>query len=78
MTKVDDVIYTHFRQILPETSVDKIDVDEMKSDKGKKVWREFCEVYKEMVEDYNFASLLRIDSSKGYSEENTTLGLISV
>ena len=31
-------------------------------------------MYKDKVEDYNMATLLRIDASLDYSEENTTLG----
>lgn len=38
------------------------------------IWRPFCEMYKDKVEDYNMATLLRIDASLDYSEENTTLG----
>ena len=31
-------------------------------------------MYKERVEDYNMATLLRVDATMDYSEENTTLG----
>lgn len=36
-------------------------------------WRPFCESFKDVIEDYNFATLIRIDSTKDYSEENTII-----
>merc|ERR1712187_969275 len=48
--------------------------DELKSDKAKAEWREFCERWKHL-EDYSLGSLLRMDSSKDYSEENTMLAI---
>ena len=40
----------------------------------KQKWGPFCESYKGVVEDYNFATLIRIDAEKDYSEENTCIG----
>lgn len=37
------------------------------------MWRPFCENYKEKVEDYNMGTLLRVDATGDYNEENTTL-----
>lgn len=37
------------------------------------MWRPFCEQFKEEVEDYSFGTLLRLDCSGEFSEENTTL-----
>ena len=39
-----------------------------------KEWREYCESFKGMVEDYNFGTLLRLDSTSDYNPENTILG----
>ena len=54
----------------------KVDIlDEMKdlkSDAMKKRWREFCEAHKH-VEDYSFATLLRLDSSGEYEEQNSVI-----
>ena len=35
-------------------------------------WRELIERFKDKVEDYNYGSLLRLDSSQGYTQENST------
>lgn len=34
-------------------------------------WREFCEKFKELIEDYNFGTLIRADCSDEYSEKNS-------
>uniref|UniRef100_A0A1B6C9C8 Polysaccharide biosynthesis domain-containing protein n=1 Tax=Clastoptera arizonana TaxID=38151 RepID=A0A1B6C9C8_9HEMI len=36
-------------------------------------WRDFCEKFKDIVEDYNFGTLLRINTTGDYSEENSIL-----
>ncbi|XP_046851239.1 protein PBDC1-like isoform X2 [Xenia sp. Carnegie-2017] len=38
-----------------------------------KKWRPFCESFKGVIEDYNFGTLLRLDATKGISDDNTTL-----
>ena len=40
---------------------------------AKTKWRQFCNDLQELVEDFNFATLLRLDSRSDYSESNTTL-----
>lgn len=37
------------------------------------VWREFCEKYKSRVQNYNFATLLRLHCDSDYTSENTTI-----
>lgn len=51
--------------------VDKINEDELKSPEAKEVWRPFCNQFKHSVEDYSFGTLLRIDCTGDYSQENT-------
>ncbi|NXK69704.1 PBDC1 protein, partial [Sylvietta virens] len=34
-------------------------------------WRPFCLRFEGVVEDFNFGTLLRLDSRREYSEENT-------
>ncbi|NXB77552.1 PBDC1 protein, partial [Donacobius atricapilla] len=34
-------------------------------------WRPFCLRFEGLVEDFNFGTLLRLDSRREYSEENT-------
>lgn len=36
-------------------------------------WRPFCEKFKDVVEDYSFGTLLRLDHSGEYSEHNSIL-----
>lgn len=71
LTRKDDFIYKRFRESFPDLEISRLKEDDLKSDESKAKWRPFCEEFKDEVEDYNFASLLRIDSSKDYSDENT-------
>lgn len=73
LTKIDDDIYTHFRELFKDLKVDNLDVDHIKSKDSKEIWRPFCEGYKDRVEDYNMATLIRICSSSEYGEENTCI-----
>jgi len=38
-------------------------------------WREFCNLFEGQVEDWNMATLLRIDASGDVSEQNTVIGM---
>jgi hypothetical protein len=46
--------------------------DEMSNLKSDKVKSEFCDSFKH-VNDFNFATLLRLDSSKDYEESNSVI-----
>jgi len=72
LTRLDDEIYTHFRSCFGDDyDIKLLNEDEMKSKEGKVKWREFCEIYKEKMDEYNTGSLLRIDADEGLSEKNT-------
>merc|ERR1739848_935901 len=61
------------RKEFPDMRVDVLDeIKDLKSDALKKRWREFCEAHKD-VEDYSFATLLRLDSSGEYEEQNSVI-----
>lgn len=45
---------------------------DLKNETKKGEWREFCDSFKH-VNDYNFATLIRLDSSKDYEEENSVI-----
>ncbi|XP_046565697.1 protein PBDC1-like [Haliotis rubra] len=75
LTREDDEIYSKFRQEFPDFKVDVLTEDELKSEKAKEKWRPFCESFKGQTEDYNYGTLVRLDSAKDYSEENSILGL---
>ena len=38
-------------------------------------WREFCNLFEGRVEDWNMATLLRIDARGDVSEQNTVIGM---
>lgn len=73
LTRRDDELYEHFHRTFPKLHIAKLDEDALKSDTSKTKWREFCNTYEGVVEDFNFATLLRLDATKDYSPENTTL-----
>lgn len=73
--RIDDEIYTKFRETFPKMRVDHINDNEMKSAEGKAKWAPFMLSFKGKVMDFNYLTLIRLDSSKGYSEENTTVGM---
>jgi len=77
LTKYDDEIFDHLMKTFPELNeppyekLVKIDEDWMKSEEGKKRWRDFMEAYKDKIQDYNFGSLIRTDARDEYGETNT-------
>lgn len=71
LTPKDDMVYDEFRKQFPELKVDVIDVDQIKSPEAKELWRPFCNKFEGVVEDFNYATMLRIDSKLDYSEENS-------
>ncbi|XP_042524623.1 protein PBDC1 [Dipodomys spectabilis] len=71
LTKVDDQIYSEFRKSFEKLKVDILDPEELKSETAKEKWRPFCLKFEGLVEDFNYGTLLRLDCSKGYTEENT-------
>ncbi|XP_038173340.1 protein PBDC1 isoform X6 [Arvicola amphibius] len=74
LTKVDDQIYSEFRENFETLRVDVLDPEELKSESAKEKWRPFCLKFEGIVEDYNYGTLLRLDCSQGYTEENTIFG----
>ncbi|XP_040855551.1 protein PBDC1 [Ochotona curzoniae] len=71
LTKVDDQIYSEFREIFDKLKIDVLDPEELKSELAKEKWRPFCLKFEGVVEDFNYGTLLRLDCSQGYTEENT-------
>jgi hypothetical protein len=73
--RLDDDIYEHFLKDFPEfEDSEKLKVlneDEMKSPQGKARWRKFINEYEKKVDDFNFGTLIRTNSSNEYSEDNT-------
>ncbi|XP_065213521.1 protein PBDC1 [Planococcus citri] len=73
LTPIDEEIYKHFKEQFPDFKLDVISEDFLKSPQQKELWREFCEQYKTRIENYNFATLLRLRCDQDYSPDNTTL-----
>lgn len=73
LTKMDDEIYSHLKEVFPEFDPAAIvDEDEMKSKDGKERWRNFMMAYEKKVDDYNFGTMVR-NNAKAEYEENTTI-----
>lgn len=53
--------------------VNFVNENELKSVEGKSKWRPFCEQFKDIIENYNFGTLLRCNCEQDYSEENSIL-----
>lgn len=47
-----------------------VDENEMKNAQGKSQWRQFINKF-DKIEDYSVGTLLRIDASKEFNEENS-------
>uniref|UniRef100_A0A8D0K6C7 Polysaccharide biosynthesis domain-containing protein n=2 Tax=Sus scrofa TaxID=9823 RepID=A0A8D0K6C7_PIG len=71
LTKVDDQIYSEFRENFEKLRIDVLDPEELKSESAKEKWRPFCLKFNGIVEDFNYGTLLRLNCSQGYTEENT-------
>eukprot|EP00093_Oithona_nana_P001547 01547.XXX_3618_4228_1 [CDS] Oithona nana genome sequencing. len=73
LSQNDDEIYTKFRADFPDLKVAKLEeMKDLKSAEMKAKWRGFCDEFKH-VEDYSFATLIRLDSSQDYEEANSVI-----
>jgi len=70
----DDKIYQHFKETFPDLPIGNLKEEDIKAEGAKAKWRQFSESYKD-VEDFSLGSLLRLDSTKDYSEENTIIAI---
>ncbi|TDH02449.1 hypothetical protein EPR50_G00173190 [Perca flavescens] len=71
LTKLDDKIYSTFRETFKELDIKLLKPDDLKSDEAKETWRPFCNQFEGLIEDFNYGTLLRLDCEKDYTEENT-------
>lgn len=73
LTGMDDAIYAHFRSLFPSLSVALLEEGTLKEEKSK--WQVFCNHYQfeTAVNDYNFATMLRLNARGDYNESNTTI-----
>ncbi|CAL1537669.1 unnamed protein product [Lymnaea stagnalis] len=71
LTKVDDKIYTKFREEFPDLNVAKLTESDLKTPEAKEKWRTFCESFKGEIEDYNMGTLLRLNCEDDYNPDST-------
>ena len=72
--ELDDKLYKDAKESFPKLNFGKLTEDDLKNEKAKVQWREFSNRYKD-VEDFSLGSLMRMDSTKDYSEDNTMLAI---
>jgi len=77
LTQIDEELLQHFLTEFPEFKSDHAlrDLDEegMKSSAGKDRWRKYILAYEKKLEEYNFGTLVRRNSERGYDEDNAIL-----
>lgn len=71
LTPKDDEIYKEFRKQFPDLPIAQVSEESIKSPSAKEEWRKFCNEFEKKVEDFNYATLLRLDSGDDYNEKNT-------
>lgn len=75
LTPFDDEIVEEFFEAFPEykdpAKLKVINEDDLKSPEGKSRWRDYLKKFEDKIEDYNFGTLIRTDSSREYEQDNT-------
>lgn len=75
LTQHDDEIYETFMEMFPEyqdvEKLKKFSENDLKTKQAKEDWRKFCALFEKKIEDYNFGTLLRTDSSAEYDQHTT-------
>uniref|UniRef100_A0A1I8BU19 Polysacc_synt_4 domain-containing protein n=1 Tax=Meloidogyne hapla TaxID=6305 RepID=A0A1I8BU19_MELHA len=72
LNKYQDDVYKYFREMFPDMDVFETNEVQLKGG-NKEKWRQFCEYFKETVDDYNFGTMLRIRADGIYDEANTII-----
>ncbi|VDL61708.1 unnamed protein product [Hymenolepis diminuta] len=73
LSPFDDKIYAEFCKTFPDFDVERFTEGDIKSNEQKELWRNFCNNFDGVVDDFNRGTLLRLDSSQEYSESNTCI-----
>ncbi|CAL2027476.1 hypothetical protein CAEBREN_10241 [Caenorhabditis brenneri] len=73
LNKHQDLILTAFRKSFPDLDVVEVTTSLLKDNGAKEIWREFCEQFKETVDDYSMGTLMRCHAAKAYSPDNTVV-----
>ncbi|KAH7728438.1 putative polysaccharide biosynthesis protein [Aphelenchoides avenae] len=72
LTKHQEEMHKQFREAFPSMDVEEVTEIQLKGD-NKEKWRLFCEQFRELVDDYNLGTMLRIRADGAYTEENTII-----
>ncbi|CAG7656340.1 unnamed protein product [Allacma fusca] len=72
LTAEDDRILDAFERAFPGAQLECLTEESLKSPAAKPKWREFLDANRD-IPDYNYGTLLRLNSESDYNEENTTL-----
>uniref|UniRef100_A0A1I7UST3 Polysacc_synt_4 domain-containing protein n=1 Tax=Caenorhabditis tropicalis TaxID=1561998 RepID=A0A1I7UST3_9PELO len=73
LNKNQDIILAAFRKSFPDLDVEEVTTSLLKDNGAKEIWREFCEQFKETVDDYSMGTLMRCHAAQSYSPENTVV-----
>uniref|UniRef100_UPI00358EDCD0 protein PBDC1 isoform X2 n=1 Tax=Myxine glutinosa TaxID=7769 RepID=UPI00358EDCD0 len=71
LTEQDDGIYNEFRRSFPTMMIAILNPEDLKSETSKEKWRAFCLLFDGKVAEFNFGTLLRLNATGEYSDENT-------
>ncbi|KAJ2134146.1 hypothetical protein IW136_004752 [Coemansia sp. RSA 678] len=72
---IEDELYDDFKANFPDLNLKVLNEDDFKTETAKAKWREFMTKYEHKIHDYNFGSLLRIDCTGDYTEENSMFAM---
>lgn len=73
--RIDDGLYADFRGEFPNLDVARITAENINATASiKEKWRNLIMRYEKRIAHYNFGTLLRLDASGGYTEENSHFG----
>jgi len=70
---LDNELYFLFRKAFPKLNVEVLDEDFIKSKAQKELWRPFLLQWENQIDDFNMATLIRVNSKQEFSPENSTI-----
>jgi hypothetical protein len=72
--RFDNHLYETLKHMFPNMNLRVLELEELKSEQAKTIWREFITKFEKHIQDFNFGTLIRLDCALPYTEENSTLG----
>jgi hypothetical protein len=73
--RIDNDLYEDFRKKFSDLEIGLLKKHEINGDNAiKEKWRNFILPYEHRIAHYNFGTLVRLDASKDYTEDNTYFG----